>query len=92
MATLRRARAWPTWAPAVGPLRWPLQSQRPDAHVLAVDASADALAVAQANAQRLGLPVRFMHGNWLHGVDGRVRRHRHQPALHPPAQTRTWPR
>ncbi len=60
-------RAWPTWAPAVAPLRWHLQSQRPTAQVLAVDASADALAVAQANAQRLGLPVRFAHGNWLHG-------------------------
>ena len=75
-------RAWPTWAPAAAPLRWPA---KPAAHaqVLAVDASADALVVAQANAQRLGLPVRFQHGNWLHGVEGRVRRHRFQPALHP---------
>jgi len=42
-----------------------LQHQRPDAHVLAVDASADALAVAQANAQRLKLPVQYSKGSWL---------------------------
>ena len=53
-----------------GAIALALQSQRPTAQVLAVDASADALAVAQANAQRLGLPVRFQHGNWLHGVEG----------------------
>ncbi|MEY2953198.1 MAG: hypothetical protein RLZZ401_1285 [Pseudomonadota bacterium] len=38
---------------------------RPDAWVGAVDASADALAVAQANAQRLGLTVRFSQGDWF---------------------------
>ncbi len=38
---------------------------RPDAQVTALDASHDALAVAQANAQRLGLNVRFVHGHWL---------------------------
>jgi methylase of polypeptide subunit release factors len=43
-----------------GAIALALQSQRPTAQVLAVDASADALAVAQANAQRLGLPVRFI--------------------------------
>lgn len=53
-----------------GAIALALQSQRPTAQVLAVDASADALAVAQTNAQRLGLPVRFQHGNWLHGVEG----------------------
>ncbi len=41
------------------------------ARVLAVDASADALAVAQANAQRLALPVAFAQADWLQGVDGR---------------------
>jgi len=39
--------------------------------VLALDASADALAVAQANAQRLGLPLRFAHGQWLAGIEDR---------------------
>jgi len=38
--------------------------------VLAVDASPDALAVAQANADRLGLPVRLRHGHWMEGLDG----------------------
>lgn len=39
---------------------------RPDAQVSAVDASADALAVAQANADRLGLQVQWLPGDWLH--------------------------
>ncbi len=54
-----------------GAIALALQHQRPDAQVLAVDASQDALAVAQANARRLGLPVQFSHGNWLDGVQGR---------------------
>lgn len=45
-----------------------LQRARPDAFVMALDASPDALAVAQANAQRLGLPVVFTPGNWLQGL------------------------
>ena len=44
-------------------------SQRPDLHVTAIDASPDALAVAEANATRLGLPVNFRPGSWLTGVD-----------------------
>lgn len=54
-----------------GAIALALQSQRPTAQVLAVDASTDALAVAQANAQRLGLAVRFAPSNWLAGVEGR---------------------
>ncbi|AVS71568.1 peptide chain release factor N(5)-glutamine methyltransferase [Paracidovorax avenae] len=38
--------------------------------VLAVDASADALAVARANAQRLHLPVDFVRTSWLDGISG----------------------
>jgi release factor glutamine methyltransferase len=53
-----------------GAIALALQSQRPTAQVLAVDASEDALAVAQANAQRLGLPVRFAQSDWLAGLDG----------------------
>ena len=53
-----------------GAIALALQSQRPTAQVLAVDASEGALAVAQANAQRMGLPVRFQHGNWLAGITG----------------------
>ena len=51
-----------------GAIALALQHARPDAQVDAVDASADALAVAQANAQRLGLPVRFARANWLDGA------------------------
>ena len=53
-----------------GALALALQHQCPHAEVLAVDASTDALAVAQANATRLNLPVRFQTGNWLAGVAG----------------------
>ena len=53
-----------------GAIALALQSQRTDAQVLAVDAIADALAVAQANAERLGLPVQFQQANWLMGVEG----------------------
>jgi release factor glutamine methyltransferase len=54
-----------------GAIALALQHQRPQATVLAVDASADALAVAQGNAARLGLPVRFQQGHWLQNVQGR---------------------
>lgn len=50
-----------------GAIALALQHQRPDAEVWAVDASADALAVAQANAQRLQLPVHCRQGHWLRG-------------------------
>ncbi len=36
----------------------------PRAVLRAVDASAAALAVAQGNGQRLGLPVQWLHGSW----------------------------
>ena len=42
-----------------------IQHQRPDAVVWAVDASTQALEVAQANAVRLGLTIHFTQGNWL---------------------------
>ncbi|AVP58627.1 peptide chain release factor N(5)-glutamine methyltransferase [Pulveribacter suum] len=53
-----------------GAIALALQSRRPLAQVLAVDASAAALAVAQANARRLGLPVQFAQGSWLQGIAG----------------------
>ncbi|SCX54449.1 peptide chain release factor N(5)-glutamine methyltransferase [Variovorax sp. EL159] len=51
-----------------GAIALALQHARPDAQVDAVDASADALAVAEANARRLGLPVRFAQAHWLDGA------------------------
>ena len=42
-----------------------IQHQRPDAVVWGVDASTQALEVAQANAVRLGLTIHFTQGNWL---------------------------
>lgn len=52
-------------------VEWALQclEGRAAARADAVDASADALAVAQANARRLGLPVRFAQANWLDGAE-----------------------
>ncbi|MFN3377171.1 MAG: peptide chain release factor N(5)-glutamine methyltransferase [Burkholderiaceae bacterium] len=50
-----------------GAIALALQHARPDAQVWALDASTDALAVAQANATRLGLPVRCLQGQWLTG-------------------------
>ena len=43
---------------------------RPQARVTAVDASADALTVARANAGQLGLAVTLHHGDWLAPVAG----------------------
>jgi release factor glutamine methyltransferase len=54
-----------------GAIALALKATRPDLAVSAVDFSADALAVAQTNAQRLQLDVHFRQGSWLTGVDGR---------------------
>ncbi|MBY0466814.1 MAG: peptide chain release factor N(5)-glutamine methyltransferase, partial [Burkholderiales bacterium] len=48
-----------------GAIALAIQHVRRDARVVAVDASADALAVAQANADRLQLPVQCVQGSWL---------------------------
>ena len=53
-----------------GAIALALQHQRPQASVSAVDASADALTVAQANARRLQLPVCFIQSHWLREVSG----------------------
>ncbi|MBV2163684.1 MAG: peptide chain release factor N(5)-glutamine methyltransferase [Comamonas sp.] len=53
-----------------GAIALALQSQRPQAAVTAVDFSADALAVARANAQRLQLPVQCVQSSWLADVPG----------------------
>jgi release factor glutamine methyltransferase len=48
-----------------GAIALAIQSQRPDVQVWALDASLPALEVAQHNAQRLSLPVNFLHGHWF---------------------------
>ncbi|MEJ8837113.1 peptide chain release factor N(5)-glutamine methyltransferase [Ramlibacter sp. AN1133] len=51
-----------------GAIALAIRSARPDAVVEAVDRSADALAVARANAQRLELPVHLRQADWLAGA------------------------
>lgn len=63
-----------------GAIALALAAQRPGWRVEAVDASADALAVARANATRLGLPVVFGAGSWLENVSG----HYHAIISNPP--------
>jgi release factor glutamine methyltransferase len=53
-----------------GAIALALKKTCPDLDVTAVDASAQALEVARANAERLGLPVRFILGKWLENVSG----------------------
>jgi release factor glutamine methyltransferase len=54
-----------------GAIALAIQSKRPHAQVHATDASADALAVAQANAATHKLPVQFHQGSWLGAVSGK---------------------
>ena len=51
-----------------GAIALALKHQRPDVHMHARELSADALAVAQANAQRLSLDIAFSQGAWLQGL------------------------
>jgi release factor glutamine methyltransferase len=55
-----------------GAIALALKHERPDLHVLATDVSGDALAVAQANAGRLGLDVAFARGDLMDAVVGDV--------------------
>ena len=52
-----------------GAIALALKHTRPDLQVHALDTSKDALAVAQANALRLGLAVQFHQGAWLAGLE-----------------------
>ena len=53
-----------------GAIALALQHARPDWHLTAVDASADALVVASGNAQAMSLAVNFVHSNWFARVVG----------------------
>ncbi|QIM54487.1 peptide chain release factor N(5)-glutamine methyltransferase [Hydrogenophaga crocea] len=53
-----------------GAIALALQHHSPTWRVTATDASADALAVARANAERLGLAVALRQGAWLAAVPG----------------------
>lgn len=53
-----------------GPVALSVKHERPDAAVLAVDLSPDALALAGENAARLGLDVALREADLLDGVDG----------------------
>lgn len=54
-----------------GAIALALKHARSGWHVQAVDASAQALAVAAGNAQRLGLQVQFVQSNWFSQVQAR---------------------
>lgn len=53
-----------------GAIALSLKHTRPDLQMHAVDFSAEALAVASANAARLQLDVSFSQGSWFSGVNG----------------------
>ena len=54
-----------------GAIALALKHMRQDLQVAAIETSVDALCVARANADRLGLEVEFAVGNWLEGVHQR---------------------
>ncbi len=54
-----------------GAIALAVKHAHPSAEVLATDASPDALAVARANARRLGLELGFAEAAWWQGVGGR---------------------
>jgi release factor glutamine methyltransferase len=58
-----------------GAIALALKHKRPDVIVHAVDASADALAVAQSNASRLAIGLLCFHGNWFDALAPDARYH-----------------
>jgi release factor glutamine methyltransferase len=53
-----------------GAIALAIKHQRPQARVVAVEASAAALVVAQRNAVKHGLEIEFRHGRWLEPLSG----------------------
>ena len=54
-----------------GAIALAIKAACPHARVTAVDFSAEALAVARANGERLGLAVEWLHGSWFAPLAGR---------------------
>lgn len=54
-----------------GAIALAIKKALPTSRMEACDLSAEALDVAQANAQRLGMPVDFRRASWLDGAQGR---------------------
>lgn len=63
-----------------GAIALALKHEQPNLEVHAIDSSADALAVASANAQRLGLQIQFSQGSWM----DRAQRQYHCIVANPP--------
>jgi release factor glutamine methyltransferase len=55
-----------------GAIALAVKSELPQAQVCALDVSADALRVARGNANRLGLAVEFLLGDWWAATEGRA--------------------
>jgi release factor glutamine methyltransferase len=55
-----------------GAIALALATARPDAKISAIDASIDALAIAQANGQRLQLNVNWMKSDWFSALAGQT--------------------
>ncbi|MEY2617037.1 MAG: Protein-(glutamine-N5) MTase hemK [Pseudomonadota bacterium] len=53
-----------------GAIALAIKHRRPDAKVVGVDRNEDALAVARANGERLGLAITWQSGDWLKGLEG----------------------
>ncbi len=54
-----------------GAIALAIKSERPACAITAVDASAEALAVARANSVRLKLPIELLQGSWCEPLSGR---------------------
>ena len=64
----RAARACSTCGTGSGAVALALKDERPDLRVTGSDLSEDALALARANGERLGLEVEWLHADLLAGV------------------------
>jgi release factor glutamine methyltransferase len=70
LALERQFRAAADLGTGCGAIALALKHERPDARVVAVEASAAALEVARRNALRLGLGVEWRHGRWCEPLAG----------------------